>query len=63
MQVKNLTTKPTEVVFTQSDLIKVTKTETDIYASWTSAKNGSNGTHTSKKHHMKAKSELIILQR
>lgn len=54
MQIKNLTTKPTEVVFTQSDLIKVTKTKTDIYASWTSAKNGSNGTHTSKKHHMKA---------
>ena len=54
MQVKNLTTKPTEVVFTQSDLIKVTKTKTDIYASWTSAKNGSNGTHARKKHQMKA---------
>lgn len=55
MQVKNLITKPNDVVFTESELIKVTKTKTDIYASWTSAKNGSNGTHANKKHQMKAK--------
>lgn len=54
MQVKNLITKPNDVVFTKSELIKVTKTKTDIYASWTSAKNGSNGTHASKKHQMTA---------
>ena len=54
MQTQNLTNKPNDVVFTKSNLIKITKTKTDIYASWTSAKNGSNGTHTSKKHQMTA---------
>lgn len=52
MRVINLTTTATDVVFTQSDLIKITKTKTDIYASWTSAKNGSNGTHEHKPHQM-----------
>lgn len=52
MKVNNLTTVPTNVVFTKSDLIKVTKTKTDIYASWTSRKNGSNGTHEHKPHQM-----------
>lgn len=54
MKVNNLTTVPTDVVFTQSNLVKVTKTKTDIYASWTSAKNGSNGTHEHKPHQMTA---------
>jgi len=55
MRTQNLTNKPNDVVFTKSNLIKITKTKTDIYASWTSAKNGSNGTHSNKKHQMKAK--------
>lgn len=54
MQVRNITTKPKDVVFTQSDLVKITKTKTDIYASWTSTKNGSNGIHEHKSHQMKA---------
>lgn len=54
MKVNNLTTVPTDVIFTQSNLVKVTKTKTDIYASWTSAKNGSNGTHEHKPHQMTA---------
>ena len=35
MQTQNLTNKPNDVVFTKSNLIKITKTKTDIYASWT----------------------------
>lgn len=54
MRVINLTTTATDVVFTQSDLIKITKTKTDIYASWTSAKNGSSGTHEHRQHTMTA---------
>lgn len=54
MQIQNIVTKPKDVVFTQSDLINITKTKTDIYASWTSAKNGSNGIHEHKPHQMKA---------
>lgn len=54
MHVRNIVTKPKDVVFTQSDLIQITKTKTDIYASWTSAKNGSNGIHEHRPHQMKA---------
>lgn len=54
MQIQNIVTKPKDVVFTQTDLINITKTKTDIYASWTSAKNGSNGIHEHKPHQMKA---------
>lgn len=54
MKVNNLTTVPTDVVFTRSDLIQITKTKTDIYASWTSAKNGSSGTHEHRQHTMTA---------
>ena len=54
MQVQNIVTQPTDVVFTQSDLINITKTKTDIYARWTSAKNGSNGTHEHRPHQMTA---------
>lgn len=54
MHVRNIATKPKDVVFTQSDLVKITKTKTDIYASWTSTKNGSNGIHEHKQHKMTA---------
>lgn len=54
MQVRNIATKPKDVIFTQSDLVKITKTKTDIYASWTSTKNGSNGIHEHRPHQMKA---------